>query len=260
LSLTSVAVYPPDRSFNGPGFPQPGPLLLCTCSIPPILGMMRAMPLPDSNPLFAGTNLVCLRGERLVFTDLNFTLDAGQALLLRGPNGSGKSSLLRVLAGLIRPEAGRLTWGGAKITEDPVAHRARLHFVGHLDALKPPLGVAEMLGFWAGMRGDTGKVAQALDYFRLTRLASAPCRLLSAGERKRLALARLLASPAELWLLDEPTSGLDAAAETDLMHAIARHRAGGGRVVLATHGPLPIEDAETLALDDYMPRPKAIAA
>jgi heme exporter protein A len=219
--------------------------------------MIRTM---AAKSLFAATNLTCLRGERLVFTQLEFALGPGQALILRGPNGSGKSSLLRLLAGLSRPEAGAITWGGKDIAEDAAAHRSRLHFIGHLDGIKPALNVSETLIFWAGMRDKSGTIDDALARFRLTRLAPLPCRYLSAGERKRLALSRLIATPAELWLLDEPTSGLDAAAEIDLLQALAEHRESGGRAIIATHGPLPLEDAGTLSLDDYTPRTRAKAA
>lgn len=214
---------------------------------------------PEST-LFTATNLACRRGERLVFTGLSFALGSGQALILRGPNGSGKSSLLRLTAGLSRPERGVLAWGGEDIADDPAAHRIRLHFIGHLDGVKPALNVSETLIFWAGMRDRTDRVAAALDHFRLGRLATVPCRFLSAGERKRLALARLIASPADLWLLDEPTTSLDVAATEDLLHAIVTHLAAGGRAIIASHGPLAVDNAVTLALDDYTPRGRAIAA
>ncbi len=214
----------------------------------------------NDKALFAATNLACRRGERLVFAGLGFALGPGEALILRGPNGSGKSSLLRLMAGLSRPEGGKLSWRGENIAADPAAHRARLHFIGHLDGIKPALNVSETLMFWAGMRDKTDRVPAALDHFRLSRLAGLPCRFLSAGERKRLALARLLATPAALWLLDEPTTGLDTAAAEDLLQAIAAHRAAGGLVAIASHGPLAVENAATVALDDYTPRARAIAA
>lgn len=213
---------------SAPGMPAPSP------SAPPATG-------------FAGHGLACRRGERLVFAGLDFALPPGGALVLTGPNGSGKSSLLRLMAGLTRPEAGTLSWSGAPVAEDPAAHRARLHFIGHLDALKPVLSVAETLRFWAGMRGNAD-VAAGLARFRLTALADWPCRLLSAGQRRRLALARLVASPAPLWLLDEPANGLDAEALADLLAAIAAQRAGGGAVVLSTHARLAIEGADELSL------------
>ncbi|MGO8919222.1 MAG: heme ABC exporter ATP-binding protein CcmA [Stellaceae bacterium] len=202
---------------------------------------------------FAGINLACRRGERLVFAGLSFTLAAGGALVLTGPNGSGKSSLLRLMAGLARPEAGILGWDAAAIGDDPAAHRGRLHFIGHQEAVKPLLTVAENLAFWAGMRGG-GDVAAALAGFRLDALGGSPCRLLSAGQRRRLALARLLASPAPLWLLDEPGTGLDSDALADLAAAIAAQRAGGGRVVLSTHTEPQLAGAASLSLADFAVR------
>ncbi len=202
---------------------------------------------------FAGLGLACRRGERLVFAGLDFALPPGGALLLTGPNGSGKSSLLRLMAGLTRPEAGYLAWNGAPIAEDPAAHRARLHFIGHQDALKPVLTVAETLAFWAGMRGG-GDAGAGLQRFRLAALAEWPCRLLSAGQRRRLALARCVASPAPLWLLDEPANGLDAEALADLLAAIADHRAAGGAVALSTHARLPLAGAEELSMAGFARR------
>lgn len=198
---------------------------------------------------FAGTGLACVRGDRLVFDGLSFTLDAGGALLLHGPNGSGKSSLMRLMAGLLRPAEGALTWGGAAVADDPDAHRARLHYVGHLDAIKPTLTVAENIAFHARLRGvATPALEAALDAFALGNLADQPGRFLSQGQRRRTALARLAASPADLWLLDEPTLGLDRAAVDRLAKVLARHRAGGGRVVVATHVPLDLSDAAILDL------------
>jgi heme exporter protein A len=207
---------------------------------------------------FAGWDLACRRGERLIFAGLDFTLPAGGALILTGPNGSGKSSLLRVMAGLTPLEDGQLRWDGADIAEDRAAHRARLHFIGHQDALKPALTVAETLDFWAAMHGGAASAA-ALDRFRLGRLALWPCRLLSAGQRRRLALARLLASPAALWLLDEPFTGLDEEAARYLDAALAEHRAGGGRLVISTHTPLALGGATQLSLADFQAR-ETIAA
>jgi heme exporter protein A len=208
---------------------------------------------PDAPRDFTGHGLACRRGERLVFRRLDFGLPPGGALLLTGANGSGKSSLLRLMAGLTPPEAGSLAWDGVDITKDRPAHRQRLHFIGHADAVKPVLAVREMLVFWAGMHGCATGIEAALSRFRLTGLADGPCRLLSAGQRKRLALARLVASPAPLWLLDEPTNGLDAAAIGDLLDTIAHHRADGGAVVLSTHTPLSLAHAATLSLDDFQP-------
>ena len=215
-------------------------------------------PANASPPRFAGSGLACRRGDRLVFRDLDFAIETGGALVLTGANGSGKSSLLRVMAGLTPPLLGALAWDGAPLAEDPAPHRARVHFIGHQDALKPVLTAAETLAFWARIRGGSAAtVPAALARFHLDELADGPCRFLSAGQRRRLALARLLASPAPLWLLDEPTTGLDEASVADLVAAIAEHRAGGGIVVLATHQPLAIATPQFLALTDFSPRRSA---
>jgi heme exporter protein A len=215
-------------------------------------------PVDDRELLAEG--LACRRGERLVFARLSFRLPAGGALVLHGANGSGKSSLLRLLAGLSPPSAGRLAWGGASLADDLPAHRARLHYLGHLDAIKSALGVCETLRFWAALRGlklpcDDPRLAAALAAFALDAVADWPCRWLSAGQRRRLALARLLVAPAALWLLDEPAGALDRSSLTRLEQAIAAHRAEGGRVVVATHVPLAIAAAAALDLEDFAPLP-----
>ncbi len=151
-------------------------------------------------PLFEGRDLTCIRGERCVFADLSFDLAPGSALVLTGPNGSGKSSLLRLMAGLLSPAQGRLTWNGAAIGEDPEAHRGRLAYLGYLDAVKPVLTVGENLAFWVGLEDRAGAgAAEALAQVDLAHLSQVPGRLLSAGQKRRLALARVLAGPDELW-------------------------------------------------------------
>jgi heme exporter protein A len=193
--------------------------------------------------------LAAFRGERLVFHDIGFTVPAGGALLLTGPNGSGKSTLLRLIAGLLRPVAGTLTLDGADTLADPSAHARRVAYVGHLDAVKPGLTVGENLRFAARISG--GVVAEALVGVGLEDLVDLPARLLSAGQRRRLALARLALSRAPLWLLDEPTLGVDAVSVDRLATMMSAHRDTGGVVVAATHLPLPIPDAQELAL--HMP-------
>ncbi len=193
--------------------------------------------------------LAAFRGERLVFSELSLRVPEGGALLLVGPNGSGKSTLLRLLAGLVRPEAGRLSWRGADAFEDPVAHAGRIAYVGHLDALKPGLTTAENLRFW----GKRVAVAAALATMGLASLADLPARMLSAGQRRRLALARLALSAAPIWLLDEPTLGLDVASVARLGGLLAGHRARGGVVVAATHLALPLEGAEELSMSESSP-------
>jgi len=208
----------------------------------------------SSPPRFSAHDLACQRGDRLIFRGVEFALAAGGALILRGPNGSGKSSLLRVLAGLTPSLRGALRWDGGDIAEDWPAHRARLHFIGHLDPLKAVLTVAEMLAFWSGLRGGSPQAAaKALDRFHLAELADLPCRFLSAGQRRRLSLARLTASPASLWLLDEPTVGLDEASTSDLFAVIGEHRTAGGLVIAATHVTLALEGAQSLPMDAFAP-------
>lgn len=210
--------------------------------------------------------LACRRGERLIFAGLGCSVPAGAALLLTGANGSGKSSLLRVLASLLHPAAGRVLWGGAPVLADLAAYRARLHYVGHLDAIKPAFSVRETLDFWAGQRGLAAAAGrgQALDAalaaFALEPLADWPCRWLSTGQRRRLALARLVAAPAPLWLLDEPSAALDTDGEARLTAAIAAHRAAGGRVIAATHQPLDLPGAATMALADFAVADDPLAA
>ena len=211
--------------------------------------------------LFEGRDLLCVRGERRVFEGLSFALAAGGLLVLTGPNGSGKSSLLRIMAGLLRPAAGALLWDGAPVADDPGAQAARLQYLGHLDAVKPVLSAAENLMFWAALHGGgAAEVTRALDGFDLGALAEVPGGMLSAGQKRRVALARLLAAPAEVWLLDEPTVGLDAASLARLTGAIAAHRARGGRVVVATHAAIEAPDAEVLELGDFAPGPEAAHA
>jgi heme exporter protein A len=189
--------------------------------------------------VLAVDEIVAIRGERLVFGPLSFEVKAGGAMLLVGPNGAGKSTLLRILAGLGRVEAGHIRWDGQDMARDRAGHGARVAYVGHLDAVKPGLSAAENLG--AGH-------AAALAAVGLEKLADQPVRLFSAGQKRRLALARLMLRPAPIWLLDEPTLGLDTASVARFGVMLADHRAGGGVVLAATHLPLPLPDAGELRL------------
>jgi len=192
----------------------------------------------SSQPGLVAAGVSAFRGERLVLQNLSFTVPCRGALILLGANGSGKSTLLRLLAGLKRPDAGRVTWQGGE--EIPVA------YLGHRDGIKPGLTARENLRLPARIGG--GAIDQALDAFGLLPLADLPARLLSAGQARRLALARLPLSRAAVWLLDEPTLGLDTASVARLGIMLAAHRAGGGVVVTATHLPLPLPDAAELRL------------
>jgi heme exporter protein A len=216
--------------------------------------------LPLAAAELIGADLACRRGQRLVFTGLSFRLAAGGALTLTGANGSGKSSLLRIIAGLLAPAAGQLSWGATPVSADLAGHRAGLHYVGHLDAIKPAMTPREMLSFWGALRGGrVGRAASrheaALAALAVDGIADWPCRWLSAGQRRRVALARLLAEPAPLWLLDEPTAALDLDGQSRLEQAIASHCAAGGMVIVATHTPLALDGAAILALDDFAARP-----
>jgi len=176
----------------------------------------------------------CFRGDRLVLDGVSFAAPAGGAVVLTGPNGAGKSTLLRVLAGLKRLDGGRVTFDGATDYAGQVA------YLGHQDAVKPGLSVLENLAFAARIGG--GNAAAALEGVGLAALASFPARMLSGGQKRRLALARFSVMGAALWVLDEPTVGLDAAAVLRLGAALAAHRTSGGVVVASTHLELPLVD------------------
>lgn len=206
---------------------------------------------------FEGTSLDCLRSARPVFRGLDFALKSGGALVLTGPNGSGKSSLLRLMAGLLPPAGGRLSWSGSPVADDPDAHRMRLRYLGHLDAVKPALTASENLAFWAGLMGGdpNDAVAPALDALGIGHLADLPARFLSAGQKRRLNLARLALAPAALWLLDEPATALDAETTDRLRSLIQRHRDAGGMAVVSTHSDLGLKDADSLDLAGFAARP-----
>jgi heme exporter protein A len=200
----------------------------------------------DGAAVLEARDLACLRGDRAVFAGLSFTVRAGEALLLTGANGAGKSTLLRIMAGLLPPAEGAVLWRGGDIAEDTAAHARRMRYVSHQDALKPALSVTENLAFFASLQG--GAVGPALAALALTPLADLPARVLSSGQKRRLALARLALMPVPLWLLDEPTTGVDAASVERLRPLLAAHRAAGGIVVAATHIPLPLDGARELRL------------
>ena len=202
---------------------------------------------------FEGRDLVCLRGGRIVLTDLCFRVEAGGALLVTGPNGSGKSSLLRLMAGLIRPLAGSLLWRGEPVARDRERFRAECRYLGHQDAVKPALTVAENLTFSARLAGGGGdRIDEALSRFGLDALADLSARLLSAGQRRRVALARLVAAPAPLWLLDEPTVALDGDSIRAVEEVVAMHRREGGIAVVSTNAPVDVPGAEPLVLTPGM--------
>jgi heme exporter protein A len=189
--------------------------------------------------------LACERGGRKVFADLTFSVSAGEALLVTGANGAGKTSLLRLLVGLLRPMSGLFGLEHGE-TDATVAEQA--HYLGHQDALKPSLTVAENLTFWCRYLGHDADTAFALDRTGLSALAGLPSGFLSAGQRRRLSLARLIAVKRPVWLLDEPTTALDAAAQARLAELMREHLAGGGIILAATHGAIGLDGARELKL------------
>jgi heme exporter protein A len=191
--------------------------------------------------------LICVRGGREVFSGLGFAVGGGEALLVTGRNGAGKSSLLRMIAGLVRIAGGALAITGAD-PEKTIPEQA--HYLGHQDALKPSLTVVENLEFWTRYLGSAEPSQSSLAAVGLSALADLPAAYLSAGQRRRLSLARLLAVDRPIWLLDEPTSALDREAQDALAGLMRRHLAGGGLILAAAHGPIGLDGARELRLGD----------
>lgn len=179
-------------------------------------------------------NLTCERGGRLVFAGIGFSLGAGQLMQLTGPNGAGKSSLLRLIAGLNEAAAGTLVLADG---DSDLTIGQQAHYIAHLEAVKTALTVEENLAFWRDFLGG-GSLEAALEAFALSRFASFQAGLLSAGQRRRLALARLALITRRLWLLDEPTVGLDTASLARLVAVMSAHLDRGGMIIAATHVPL----------------------
>jgi heme exporter protein A len=187
--------------------------------------------------------LALKRGQRLLFTELNFALTAGEAAVLTGANGAGKTSLLRAVAGLLRPEGGRIAFAdraGAALDPDE-ARAGAVHLLGHHDGLKSQRTAGDELDFWTRWLGGTpDAAAHAIDTLALGPLLPLEVRVLSAGQRRRLALARLIAAPRPLWLLDEPMAPLDAARRAQFGVLMAEQLRGGGMILAAVHDPLPV--------------------
>ncbi len=209
---------------------------------PTLVGYVRPMTAaaPVSPPLIKASGLALSRGGRTLARGLSLAAGPGGALVLTGPNGSGKTTLLRALAGLARPEAGEIS---------PDDRGEAIAFLGHAEGLKPSETVIATLQFWAKLhRAAPGSVEAALRAFAIAHLTERPCGHLSAGQRRRVALARVALSGRAVWLLDEPAAPLDSRGRALLAAAVARHRAGGGAVIAATHEALDWLDAEVISL------------
>jgi heme exporter protein A len=194
----------------------------------------------------SGIDLTCRRGGRTLFSGLGFSLNSGEALVVTGRNGSGKSSLLRLIAGLLYPEAGRISLEGG----DPeLSIGEQAHYLGHLDALKPALTVRENLHFWTAFLGPArNQPWNAMDRLGLAEIADLPAAYLSAGQKRRLSLARLITVHRPLWLLDEPTAALDAEGQLCLADLMQLHLAHGGLIFAAAHGAIGLTAAHELKL------------
>jgi heme exporter protein A len=193
-----------------------------------------------------GDKLSSVRGGRTLFAELSFDVAAGGSLLVTGPNGAGKTTLLRMIAGFLRSDTGRIA-----LEEGPPDHTLseQCHYVGHLNAVKASLTVAENAGFWSGFLGGApNKVDAAIETFGLAALRDIPAGYLSAGQKRRLGLARVLLAERPVWLLDEPTSALDERAQRTLLEVVNAHLAAGGIVAAATHAPLGFAGARELRL------------
>lgn len=190
----------------------------------------------------SGRGVTCVRGGRNVFSGLDFAASSGEVLTVTGPNGSGKTSLLRLIAGLLSPAEGRIALEGG---EGELTLPEQAHYLGHRDALKPALSVMENLLFWRDfLGGEVFEAGASLKAVALDHAAHLPAAYLSAGQRRRLSLARLLAVRRPVWLLDEPTAALDAAGQELFAGLMRDHLARGGLIVAATHTPLGIESRD----------------
>ena len=195
-----------------------------------------------------GKDLACRRGGRLVFSALSFEVSSGEMLILRGPNGAGKTSLLRVIAGLAPPAAGSLELEGG----DPdLTVGQQSHYIAHQNASKPPLTVMENLRFWLRFHGGSeARIADAMEAMDLVRLSGYAAGLLSAGQKRRLALARLVLVERPVWLLDEPTVGLDVASVDRLRGLMEAHLEAGGIIVATTHIDLGMAQARVFEFSE----------
>lgn len=214
-------------------------------------GTIRILLERRSRMKLTADNLTCIRGGRVIFTGLHFALPAGQALAIMGRNGAGKSSLLRIIAGLLPLASGALALEG---DDADFSLAEQCHYLGHRDALKPALSVMENLRFWHDFLGGEQRDPQAaLHATGIGHLADLPAAYLSAGQKRRLSIARLLCAQRPIWLLDEPTSALDVSAQSMLAGLMQAHLDSGGLILAATHAPLGLARIKQLAMDRFAP-------
>ena len=229
--------------------PLPGRLIYVNGSA--VTWLARAGLLPTIAVMLRGINLACVRGERPLFSGIDLAVDGGEWLHVRGANGVGKTSLLRLLAGLSQPSEGEVRWQGEPIGECAAAYRSELLFLGHQGALKDDLTALENIELAGALDGSPpprAEVTAALRRFGLQGREELPVRVLSAGQKRRVLLARLLTRKAKLWVLDEPFTALDAKAVTMLSELIAEHVAQGGMAVVTSHQPVPVAGGKAVEL------------
>ncbi|MBS0300078.1 MAG: cytochrome c biogenesis heme-transporting ATPase CcmA [Proteobacteria bacterium] len=201
--------------------------------------------------MLQGINLACVRGDRELFRDVNFSLEAGGLMQVRGPNGSGKTSLLRMLCGLSNPAAGEIRWNGTSIRTLDGEYYSAMTYIGHLNGSKDDLTVIENLRISSALAGfeiNGDQANEALNYIGLHGREALPVKVLSQGQRRRVALARLLVCKTPLWILDEPLVALDVAAVKLIQELLERHLQEGGMVVMTTHQEIDITAASTTQL------------
>ena len=203
----------------------------------------NAVPPASASALLQTRELECWRGERKLFSKLSLNLDAGEIAQVRGANGCGKTTLLRTLCGLTLPEQGEVVWRGTPIDTDPAMYRAEVQYVGHFDGIKLELSAAENIDFNRALleQPSTLTTPAILEHLALSGFDDAIVRTLSAGQRRRIALARLLTANATLWVLDEPFTALDDAGEAIVKRMLVDHLSNGGLVVFSSHHPVTLD-------------------
>lgn len=209
--------------------------------------------------MLVSKNVTCQYNNRIVFEEVNINLGEGALVILHGPNGSGKTSFMKILAGINTPWEGEILWNDRPIVEAIQDDELRINYLGHSYAVKPELTVLENIEFWAELAGNPAKIEEALIVFDLKGVESTVCSDLSSGWLKRVALARLICCPANVWLLDEPYNNLDTKISGMLDKLIVDYAKAGGIVMLSSHTLVPIEKADKLNIAAFAPSTKKLA-